>query len=169
MSLPRRRIERQEHAPPLPPDLSHRHLVPRSGGRPFERAVALRPSRHAAVTAPIPILRSDAGYGDKDFYMNWKCAEKPYVDEQDTHRHDFDQYLVFLGGDPRNMLDLGGEVELTLSEDGVNLETHTFTKFTTVYIKAGLYHCPLVFKKVTKPIIFYYYVSRLKYDRIQTK
>jgi hypothetical protein len=135
----------------------------------YIRTNTTRPSRHAAVTAPIPILRSDAEYGDKNFYMNWKCAEKPYVDEADTHRHDFDQYLVFLGGDPRNMLDLGGEVELTLSEDGVNLETHTFTTFTTVYIKAGLYHCPLVFKKVTKPIIFYYYVSRLKYDRIKTE
>ena len=97
--------------------------------------------------------------------MYWKCVTQPYTDEYETHSHDFDQYLVFLGGDPNNMLDLGGEVRLTLSEDGNNFETHVFTSYTTVYVKAGLYHCPLVFSKVTKPIIFYDYISTYNYSR----
>jgi len=44
-------------------------------------------------------------------------------------------------------------------------EVHTFTTYTTVYIRAGLYHCPLVYKKVTKPIIFYDLVNTLQYNR----
>ena len=131
----------------------------------YVRTNTTRPSRHPEVTAPIPLLRSDEGYGEKGFWMYWKCIDTPYVDEADTHRHDFDQYLVFLGGDPSDMLDLGGEIELTLSEDGVTLETHVFTGFTTVYVKAGLYHCPLVFRKVTRPIIFYDYVANPHYAR----
>lgn len=135
----------------------------------YVRTNVTRPSRHEAVTAPIPVLRCDTEYGDKDYWMYWKCVDKPYVDEEVTHKHDFDQYLVFLSGNPHNMLDLGGEIEFTLSEDGVNLETHVFTSYTTVYIKAGLYHCPLVFKKVTQPIIFYDFVTRLNYKRIYEK
>jgi hypothetical protein len=113
----------------------------------YIRSNTTRPSYHAEVTAPIPVLRCDETFGDKRFWMYWKCIEKPYVDESETHKHDFDQYLVFLGGDPKNMLDLGGEVELTLSEDGVNKEVHTFTQYTTVYIRAGLYIVLLSIKK----------------------
>lgn len=131
----------------------------------YIRTNTTRPSAHVEVTAPIPVLRCDEDYGNKGFWMYWKCIEKPYIDESEIHKHDFDQYLVFLGGDPTNMLDLGGEIELTLSEDGINKEVHIFTQFTTVYIKAGLYHCPLVYKKVTTPIIFYDFVSTMQYNR----
>ncbi len=131
----------------------------------YIRTNTTRPSFHAEVTAPIPVLRSDEDYGNKGYWMYWKCIEVPYVDEAETHKHDFDQYLVFLGGNPKNMLELGGEVELTLSEDGVNKEVHVFTQYTTVYIPAGLYHCPLIYKKVTTPIIFYDIVHTLKYNR----
>jgi hypothetical protein len=131
----------------------------------YIRTNITQPSRHAEVTAPIPVLRSDDDYGNHRFWMYWKCITKPYIDEFETHKHDFDQYLVFLGGDPNNMLNFGGEVELTLSEDGVQKEVHVFTQYTTVYIKAGLYHCPLVYKKVTKPIIFYDFVNTQQYTR----
>jgi hypothetical protein len=56
------------------------------------------------------------------------------------------------------MEDLGGEVELTLSEDGVHLEKFVITKATNVYVPKGLYHCPLNFKKINnpkKPILFH--------------
>ena len=131
----------------------------------YIRTNTTRPSRHPEVTAPIPVLRSDENYGNQNFFMYWKCITKPYTDEAETHRHDFNQYLVFLGGDPNNMLDLGGEIEFTLSEDGVHKETHVFTSYTTVSVKAGLFHCPLIFKKVTKPIIFYDFVPTMQYAR----
>ena len=52
------------------------------------------------------------------------------------------------------MLDLGGEVELTLSEDGQNMEKHVITTASTVYIPSGLYHSPLRFTRVDRPMIF---------------
>jgi hypothetical protein len=131
----------------------------------YIRTALTRPSRHPEVTAPQPVLRPGEGFGDKEFWMYWKCIEKPYTDEFETHKHEFDQYLVFLGGDPRNMLELNGEVEFTLSEDGVNKEVHTITRNTTIFVKAGLYHCPLIFKKVTTPIIFYDLVCTNNYQR----
>jgi len=125
-----------------------------------------RPSRHKEVTNPIPFLKASEDYENLKFHMSWKCISIPYIDEAETHKHDFDQYLVFLGGDPNNMLDLGGEVEITLSEDGVNMEKHTFSCFTTIFIKAGLYHCPLVFKKVDRPFVFYNFAITDHYNKI---
>jgi hypothetical protein len=110
-----------------------------------------RPSWHPQVTAPIPFLKSAEDYGNLGLHMSWKCITVPYTDESEPHFHNFNQFLCFLGGDPNNMLDLGGEVELTLNEDGVNMEQHVFTSLTTVSIRAGLHHCPLVFTKVEKP------------------
>jgi hypothetical protein len=77
-----------------------------------------RPSRHADVTAPIPFLKSNEEYGDLGFHMSWKCIVRPYTDEPEAHRHDFPQFLVFLGGDPNNMLDLEELREAPADHDG---------------------------------------------------
>jgi hypothetical protein len=121
----------------------------------YLREAPTRPTNHPEVTSPIPTLTSDENFGDLGFHIYWEAVTAPFtMNPAPPHKHEFPQYLNFIGGDITNMLDLGGEIELTLSEDGKNLEKHTITKATSVYIPAGLYHCPLVFKKVTKPILF---------------
>jgi hypothetical protein len=133
----------------------------------YIRTNTTRPSRHEAVTDPIAFLKSDEAYGNLGLHMAWKCIQKPYVDEAEAHYHDFPQYLVFLGGNPHNMLDLGGTVEMTLGEDINHLEKHVFTKMTTVYIRPGLYHCPLVFTKVDRPFVFYNYALTQHYQKLK--
>jgi len=120
----------------------------------FIRTGVTRPSNHPEVTAPIIIMNSDENYGDMGFTMYWEPVTQPFVMNPDNHNHPFPQYLCFLGGNPNNLLDLGGEVELTLSEDGVHMEKHIITTSSTVYIPSGLYHCPLTFTRVDKPMIF---------------
>jgi hypothetical protein len=120
----------------------------------YIRTGATRPSNHPEVTAPIIILNSDEYYGDMGFTMYWEPVTQAFAMSTDSHKHPFPQYLAFLGTDPTNMLDLGGELELTLSEDGKKMETHTITTASTIYIPSGLYHCPLVFKRVERPILF---------------
>jgi hypothetical protein len=49
-------------------------------------------------------------------------------------------------------------VELTLSRDNKKLEKFVITEVTTGFVSAGLYHCPLNFKKINnpkKPILFH--------------
>ena len=99
-------------------------------------------------------IENEAGYETPDFSIRWVGILKPFTMQSDHHQHDYDQYLCFVGGNPANILDLGGEVELTLSEDGVNLEKHVFTTAATVFIPAGLYHCPLVYTRVDRPLFF---------------
>ena len=131
----------------------------------YIRRNTTRPSRHPQVTAPIPFLKSAEDYGNLGLHMSWKCIMQPYTDEVESHYHEFDQFLAFLGGDPNNMLDLGGEVEMTLSVDGKKMEKHVLTSFATVFIPAGLWHCPLVFTKVQRPFVFYNFALTKNYEK----
>jgi hypothetical protein len=77
---------------------------------------------------------------------------QPKATEHPPHKHPFDEFLFYLGGDPINIYDFGAEVDLTLGE-GEDKEVHTITSTSVVYVPAGLVHLPMVFKKVTKPIL----------------
>ena len=124
----------------------------------FRKSVVTTKTPHPEVTAPRLGLKSDEIFGNMNFSMSWWAITEPFQMVDEHHAHDFDQYLIFVGGGLSNMTDLGGEVELTLSEDGVNKETFLITEATNVFIPKGLYHCPLNFKKINdpkKPILFH--------------
>jgi hypothetical protein len=120
---------------------------------------------HPGMALPFVRMNPDKTFGDPQIHLKWQCFTKAGTVAEEHHCHDYDQYLTFLGGDPTKMLDLNGEVEMVLSEDGVNRETHTFTQATTIHIPKGLYHCPLVIKRVDKPIIFVEFFLGLEYIR----
>lgn len=65
-----------------------------------------------------------------------------------THSHDFDEVLCFIGTDPDNPRDLGGEIEFRIGD-----ETHIFDKTTVIFIPKGLSHCPFVHKRVDRPFL----------------
>ena len=78
---------------------------------------------------------------------------KPHVMVKDTHIHDCDEYLFFLGTNFADMNDFDAEVELYMGAEG---EKHIITSPTIVYVPAKLIHCPLKFVKVNKPILFFH-------------
>ncbi len=89
---------------------------------------------------------------DIKFSMVYNCIREPLLMLTEAHKHDdFEQYLVFIGGDPENMTELGAEIELSLGEEG---EKHIINTATIVRIPKGLYHGPLNFKRVDKPMVF---------------
>jgi hypothetical protein len=124
----------------------------------FRKGVVATATPHPEVSAPRLGLNSNEGFGKRNFSMSWWAITKPFMMVTENHAHDFDQFLIFAGGDLTNMPDLGGVVELTLSQDGKKLEKFVITEATMVYIPAGLYHCPLNFKEIKdprKPILFH--------------
>jgi mannose-6-phosphate isomerase-like protein (cupin superfamily) len=72
------------------------------------------------------------------------------ADLEKSHTHDFDEYLVFLGTDPNDHFDLGGEVELWVGD-----EKRMLTRSCAVFVPAGVPHCPLVVHRVDRPFIFF--------------
>lgn len=67
----------------------------------------------------------------------------------ESHSHDFDEYLIFLGTDPTDQFHLGGEVELWMGD-----EKHAITRTCAVFVPAGTPHCPLVVHRVERPFMF---------------
>ena len=67
-----------------------------------------------------------------------------------AHTHDFDEVIAFFGTDPQNPRDLCGEVELWLDD-----EKHLLTKTCLVYVPKGLKHCPLIVRRVDRPIFHF--------------
>jgi len=65
----------------------------------------------------------------------------------EEHDHNFDEYLVFLGTNPEDPNDLGGEVELWIGG-----EKHMLKKSCAVFIPAGVKHAPIYFRKIVHPI-----------------
>lgn len=95
--------------------------------------------------------------------VGWNPILEPYLIEAAPHAHDFDQLFCFIGTNPKDPLDFGAEVELSLGEEQ---EKHIINKTTIVYIPKGLHHCPLYFKKVDRPVFFVNITFTSEYNRL---
>jgi len=65
------------------------------------------------------------------------------------HRHQRDEIISFVGTDPENPKDLGAELFMTIED-----EEYTITTSGSVYIPAGLDHCPLGWNWIERPFMF---------------
>jgi mannose-6-phosphate isomerase-like protein (cupin superfamily) len=95
-------------------------------------------------------LLSHNGELKADLSMGYHCVTKPILFNE-THTHNNEEVLCFIGGNPRDITDFGAEIEITL---GPEREKHVITQTACVSIPANVEHCPLNIKKVDKPIVF---------------
>lgn len=103
------------------------------------------------VPSPVISLLGPAECASKAFRLATFAITEPFEMVSHTHSHDFDQFLSFFGGDMHNMLELGGEIEFSMGEEGKEPETFVFTEPFTVHIPPGMRHCPLRYTKVYDP------------------
>jgi hypothetical protein len=80
-----------------------------------------------------------------------EITPKPKAISHGPHFHKDAEILICLGTDPTNPWDLGAECELSM---GPELEKHSITQTTTIFIPPKMIHCPWIIKKVTRPFIF---------------
>jgi hypothetical protein len=83
-----------------------------------------------------------------DCSMAYHCISKP-ISFDEPHSHNFVEMLCFIGGNPKNIMDLGAEVVFYLGG-----EKHVITQSAVVAIPKGLVHCPIIIRKIKKPIVF---------------
>ena len=77
----------------------------------------------------------------------WKGSEQSIVG---AHTHDFDEVIAFFGTNEEAPQDLCGEVELWLED-----EKHMLTKSCLVFVPKGMRHCPLIIRRVDRPIFHF--------------
>lgn len=92
--------------------------------------------------------------GEKDpfgmeFSLGWSFLTESFLMVAESHNHDFDQIIFFMGGDPNNIIDYDAEVEMGLGDT-----VHTIDFPACIRIPKGLMHGPLNIKTVNKPIMF---------------
>ena len=93
---------------------------------------------------------------DKDLFPETGSIVEYNIIDRDTslgnrpggpqpHKHDYSELLVYLGTNPDDPDELGGEIELWLGE-GDKLEQVTLTTSSTILIPPGLAHLPLFYR-----------------------
>jgi hypothetical protein len=104
------------------------------------------------VPGPQAYFRGDSDLPGAKINMGWQLFVKPYRLELESHHHDTDEYLFFLGATLPDLVgSFDAEIEYFM---GNEYEKHTITQATVLYIPAGLEHNPCDIKRVGKPLLF---------------
>ena len=95
-----------------------------------------------------------------DCQLLYSIVTKAHVNEETPHIHDFPIILSFLGANPNDIWEFDAEIEFYLVG-----EKQIITCASVVSVPAGLSHCPLIFKRVDKPIAFMEVMLTHEYSR----
>jgi hypothetical protein len=82
----------------------------------------------------------------------WKGSEEIITK---AHLHNCDEIIAFIGTNPSDPHDLGGVVEMWLSD-----EKYLLTKSCLVFAPKGLVHCPLIIREISRPIFHFTAMTR---------
>jgi len=97
------------------------------------------------------LLHLDEEVLEGAFYLScfwfWKGSDPVLVE---THTHDFDEVLTFIGTNPDAPYDLCGEIEFWMEGEKLSI-----TKSCSVFVPRGMKHCPFIVRKVYGPIFHF--------------
>ncbi len=107
------------------------------------------------VVSPQAYFRGACEIPGSQYNVGFQIFVKPFCLDKFPHKHEQDEYLIFLGGTFPNVFDWDAEIRFTLGLDGTEeAETYVITAPTIIRIPAGMWHCPLDFRRVDKPVFF---------------
>lgn len=112
----------------------------RAEGPGFYRQIAKINGKSAGVNAQVE-------YGT--YAAAGRMGEAPYG----SHKHPYDQVLLWLGTDMNELGELGAEVEICLGQ-GKEQEKHIFTCSSAIAVPKGLPHLPVTHHRIDNPFIF---------------
>jgi hypothetical protein len=86
------------------------------------------------------------------FQMNVSWYLRPQTGQEPlaAHTHDPAEIIGFFSGDPDNPRELGGEVEFWIED-----EQHLITRSCLIFVPGGMRHCPLILRRVDRPIFHF--------------
>jgi hypothetical protein len=81
-------------------------------------------------------------------------------DEPEPHKHDFPHVMCFFGSNPFDLYDFDADIEFYMEG-----EKQIINAPSIVTVPAGLMHCPLIFKRIGKPVMWVEVMLTSHYDR----
>ena len=104
------------------------------------------------IASPQTYFRGASALPGATATIGWQVFTDPVCWES-PHIHKYDEFLIFLGADlPDLCSSFDAEIDLWMGEE---MEKHTITSTTVVFIPKGMQHAPLNFRKITKPVLFH--------------
>jgi len=147
--------------PPEKPDASGtrygRYIV--TGLKPKE--LPPRQGPPTAETARVVSLDNDMSPGAFYAEFVWVWSGTTTM-APDGHAHQWDELIGIIGSDRENPRELGGEVSIILGD-----EKHTLTQSSLIFVPGGLFHCPLEFKNIEKPVLCFTVGNTTEYTIIK--
>jgi len=110
------------------------------------------------------ILWMDSNVVEGAFQMNCSWYLRPTKGIPEPHSHEYDEIIGFFGSNPEDPYELGGEIELWLED-----EQYLLNKTCMIFVPKRMNHCPLVLRRVDRPIFHFTTVTGGKYEMIQTQ
>jgi hypothetical protein len=86
---------------------------------------------------------------EADMTLAITSVRKPYMFHEPVHKHNFTEYFFFFGSNPLDMHEFDAEIEFSFGEER---EKYVITSPTVIIVPPDVYHCPLNFARVFKPI-----------------
>jgi hypothetical protein len=106
-------------------------------------------SMHASITSPMITAWGAKDIPGSNLAIGFAYIERPETLGGATHSHEHDQWIFLIGGNNKNFLDFDADCEMFLGDKvrKVNYPCYFFIPKNTP-------HCPLVIKRVGKPLVF---------------
>lgn len=88
------------------------------------------------------------------WYLRPQTGQKPLP----AHSHYTSEIIGFFGSNYEDPYDLGGEVEFWFED-----EKHIINRSSLIFVPVGITHCPLIIKRVDRPIFHFSTVTSSEY------
>ncbi len=105
-------------------------------------------------------------FGGGHLSVDCMILTRPHLMISQPHKHEFPQYLNFFSVNANDSRDFDAVIEMTVGDNEKDGEKYIITKPTSIYVAAGLYHGPLNFKVINKPVLFIDIAVTAKYSRV---
>jgi len=117
-------------------------------GKLFNREPFKQP-RNPQVIQPMVHLNGEKDGEGADITISVSFITQPFRMIKEPHKHDRDQFIMFMGNNPEDVNEFGGEAVMTLGTEG---EKHIINSPTVLHIPKGMVHGPLDWTKIDKPL-----------------
>ena len=104
--------------------------------------------------SPQCYFRGETYMEGATYHVGYQIFTKALDMEAPHFHHGKDEYIFFMGADPMNIFDFDCEIEFFIGEDPDHMESKIITKPTVVRLPANMWHCPIRFRKMKKPVLF---------------
>jgi hypothetical protein len=148
--------------PTISPSAKPSTEVTGAGAGKYAKYVTPMPIEPGPIHGPWIDLQGE-NYENVNFRFIYRFITKPVYMVPFSHSHEFVEFMMFFGSDPKDISDFPAEIEFSLGA-GADQEKFVITSPTVVFIPKGLMHCPLNFKRVDQTITMVIVALTPRYD-----